>query len=119
MPTGLLIDANQTDITNQYLVQGVNGGIVTMALFVLIMVRCYKAVGSVVASLDDFPSRILVWAMGATLFAHTLAFFSVSYFDQIQVFWYLLLAIIAASRDTAIIRILEQKPLPAAVAQPA
>lgn len=38
---------------------------------------------------------MLLWAFGVCLAAHCAAFISVSYFDQIQVFWFWLLAVIA------------------------
>jgi len=101
MPTGLLIDPTKADITNQYLVQGVNGGIITMILFIIIVVQGFRGVGHAVRGFPAhrFADRFLVWAMGASLFAHAVSFISVSYFDQIQVFWFFLMAIIAISAD--------------------
>ncbi len=101
MPTGLLIDPTKADITNQYLVQGVNGGIITMILFIVIVVRGFMGVGHAVRGLSpgNFGNRFIVWAMGASLFAHAVSFISVSYFDQIQVFWFFLMAAIAISAD--------------------
>jgi hypothetical protein len=103
MPTGLLIDPTKADITNQYLVQGVNGGLITMLLFVLIVVRGFSAVGQTVRALgqENFSQKILMWGMGAALFSHCLSFFSVSYFDQIQVFWYFLMAAISTTYAVA------------------
>jgi len=103
MPTGLLLDPSNTDITNQYLLEGVNGGLVTMIIFIVIVVLGFKYVGRTVRIIDkeDFPVRILVWSMGAALFAHAISFVSVSYFDQIKVFWYFLIAAIAISADFA------------------
>jgi hypothetical protein len=37
------------------------------------------------------------WGLGAALFAHVVALFSVSYFDQIHVIWWGSLAIISSS----------------------
>jgi hypothetical protein len=103
MPTGLLIDPTKADITNQYLVQGVNGGIITMLLFIAVVAIGFAAVGRTVRILEseDFSNRIVVWSMGSALFAHAISFISVSYFDQIQVFWYFLMAAIAISLDHA------------------
>jgi hypothetical protein len=101
MPTGLLIDPTKADITNQYLVQGVNGGLITMIIFIVIIVLGFKMVGRTVRIIgnEDFPVGILVWSMGAALFAHSVSFISVSYFDQIQVFWFFLMAAISISAD--------------------
>ena len=38
----------------------------------------------------------MVWALGCTLFSHAVSFFSVSYFDQMAVFEFLLIGMIAA-----------------------
>jgi hypothetical protein len=106
MPTGLLIDPTKSDITNQYLVQGVNGGLITMLLFIAIVVIGFATVGKTVRILEreEFSNKIVVWAMGSALFAHAISFISVSYFDQIQVFWYFLMAAIAVSLNHATAR---------------
>jgi hypothetical protein len=39
--------------------------------------------------------RHRLWAFGAAVFAHSVAFMGVSYFDQTIVAWYLLIAIIS------------------------
>jgi hypothetical protein len=84
------------DITNQYAMQGVEGGLITLVLFILIIVRCFRGVGRFQA-LSEEPAaiRLYVWAMGAALFAHVLTYLSISYFDQNFVNWYLLLALIS------------------------
>ena len=90
---------NLFDITNQYLVYGADGGLITMLLFILVIVRCFGAVGLTVRALDE-KSRELqfcVWALGAVLFSHVVTFLSVSYFDQNFVNWYLLLAMISTA----------------------
>jgi hypothetical protein len=39
---------------------------------------------------------ILAWALGVSLFTHTMMFIAVSYFGQIQVLWWLLIAMLAS-----------------------
>jgi hypothetical protein len=115
MPTGLLIDPTKADITNQYLVQGVNGGMITMILFIVIVALGFAAVGKVAKTFQttDFATGIAAWSMGAALFAHAISFISVSYFDQIQVFWYFLMAAIAIYYDHA--ETVEEKAQPEAL----
>jgi hypothetical protein len=91
-------DPENIDITNQYIVEGVKGGVVRLALFVAVIVACFKAIGR----RTGFVGRVsradtyLYWGIGVSLFTHTVAFMSVSYFDQTVVFWYGLLAIISS-----------------------
>ncbi len=86
------------DITNEYVWQGINGGILTMILFILIIVNCFRGIGRIEAREDvALPVRRCVWAMGAALFAHVITFLSISYFDQNFVNWYLLLALISTA----------------------
>jgi hypothetical protein len=93
------------DVTNEYISQGVSGGILTMALFILIISRSFGTVGKTVRALKDKPMSVKfgVWALGCALMAHVATYFSVSYFDQNIVTWFLLLAAIsvgpASSRD--------------------
>ena len=94
-PAGEVIaaDTDMMDITNQYVVEGVKGGLLKLGLFVAIIVMCFKVLGRRVKGNEDEPStRFLFWAMGASLFAHCLSFISVPYFDQMIIIWYWLLA---------------------------
>jgi hypothetical protein len=90
-------DSGSMDITNHYIVQGLNGGVLMLGLFVAIIVSCFKIVGRTVQRGTDLPfHEKLVWGFGVALASHCMAFISVSYFDQIKVFWFWLLAVIAA-----------------------
>jgi hypothetical protein len=99
MPTGVTWSPNHTDITSQYIQQGVAGGIGQLLLFVLIIVLCFRAVGSAFDTLDEDnrEDQLLLWGMGAALVGHVASFISVSYFDQTIVFYYLLVALISTS----------------------
>src|SRR5208283_1787312 len=92
------VDQHLFDVTSQYIRYAADGGLITMVLFVLIIVRGFRAVGGYVHAVEGTAARnslICVWALGAVLFAHTVSYFSVSYFDQNVVNWYLLLAMIS------------------------
>lgn len=96
MPTGVTWSEKHTDITNQFISVGVNGGIISLILFIAVIVFCFKNIGIKMKEIDpaEFPEKFAVWCLGVSLFSHITAFTSVSYFDQIIVFWYLLLALI-------------------------
>jgi len=97
-PSGEVLpsDPNMMDITNHYIVQGVSGGLLKLILFLAIIVASFKTVGRWIKEHDDTEGAILVWAAGVSLFSHCLSFVSTTYFDQIVVVWYWVLAIIAS-----------------------
>ena len=85
------------DITNEYIAQGVHGGLLTMVLFVMMISRGFGTVGWTVRGYKNSPTSLKIgaWAMGCALLAHCATYFSVSYFDQNIVTWFLLLAVIS------------------------
>jgi hypothetical protein len=93
----LAFDRGQMDITNHYIVQGLNGGVLMLSLFLAIIVNELRIVGRTVRARVELPiHERLVWGFGVALVSHCMAFISVSYFDQIRVFWFWLLAVIPA-----------------------
>ena len=101
MATTLINYRDRADITNQFVVEGIHGGLLTMILFIVLIAYCFKWVGLALQENDakgekEFYVCFLPWALGSALFAHTLSFLSVSYFDQTIIYWYSLLAVIAA-----------------------
>jgi hypothetical protein len=101
MPYTLSIDPAMSDITNQYISEGITGGLLKMFLFIFIIVICFKTIGKSVHMLKNkavfLPFQ--VWSIGACLLVHVVTFFSITYFDQMIVFWYMVLAFIAAFRS--------------------
>jgi hypothetical protein len=88
-------DPNNMDITNHYVAEGVKGGVLRLGLFLLLIVKCFKSVGRQLRVEESNPrAGFLVWALGVALFAHCVAFFSITYFDQTILMWYWLLAVI-------------------------
>jgi hypothetical protein len=112
MPTGVIYSQAQSDITNQFLWEGVNGGIFAMGLFIMVIVCCFKAVGHALHKNESAPfnMRFFLWALGVTLFGHINAFMSIAYFDQIIIFWTLLLGMIAATSSFPLISITPALP---------
>ena len=96
--TPYVLADGQADITNQFLAVGIYGGFLSMLLFILIIIIGFKIIGTVLKKIDMQPLYIktILWSMGVTLSAHIAAFTSVPYFDQMKVFWYLLLAFLAS-----------------------
>lgn len=85
------------DVTNQYVLVGVRGGLLTLILFVAVIALSFRAVGRLLAqSAPDRVCTVLTWAIGASLFVHCVNYVAVSYFGQIIIVWFMLLAIIGS-----------------------
>ena len=112
------------DLCNDYIPNGVQGGLITLSCFIAILVFAFQAVGKARArGAGQGRGEWLPWLLGCALFAHTIAFFGISYFDQTRVAWFALLAMISAvtvrvpvypRRQTAR---LPARPVPVAVVQ--
>lgn len=90
MPNQGRISDNHTDVTNQYIAFGVNGGLLSMALFIFMIWTAFR-VAERLQSIEGIPdrSKFLFWAIGASLFSHVASGMSVSYFGQAQFFFWL------------------------------
>jgi O-antigen ligase len=85
------------DLANQYVYEGIQGGILTFILFLLLILFCFFRISAVIDSqADHTKTRFFTWAIGSTLFVHVIAFWGISYWDQLLVTWYTLLAIVAS-----------------------
>jgi len=94
-----------SDVTNEYIWQGVQGGLFTMLLFVLLIVLSFRSVGrvtTIVKRAHSISDCLYVWGLGSALFAHVLNYLSITYFDQNFVNWFLLLAMITSARVAAL-----------------
>jgi hypothetical protein len=90
---------NMSDITNWYIGQAVNGGLVTMLLFIVVIIVCFFYLGEKIKEIgeDQFNHKFILWVLGTSLFVHAISMLSVAYFDKIVVAWYLLLAMISTA----------------------
>jgi hypothetical protein len=100
MPTGVSWSVDHTDITNHYLKMGVLGGLPLMLLFIAVLAKGFSFVGQTPRQMPELSqqSRFMLWALGASLFAHAATIISVSYFDQSFMFLYVTLAAISSAR---------------------
>ncbi len=87
----------QVDITNQFVRYAVDGGLFSVILFVMVIFYCFRDIGRSLNLLQDkhFEIKILLWSLGVALLTNIASFISVTYFDQMVVLWYLLLALIS------------------------
>jgi hypothetical protein len=84
------------DVANQYVFQGVTGGVCTLGLFIASLVAAFVGIGKILSRLNDqVENSFLVWCLGCSLFTHCACFIGISYFGQITQLLNLHLAIIA------------------------
>ena len=85
------------DTANRYVGTCDNSGIIPFILFITILVYGFKYLGRARKAVRRDKKRALfIWALGSAFFANVVAFFGISYFDQTQVGWYALLAMVSA-----------------------
>jgi len=86
------------DVDNAFVAAGVGGGLIAFLAFIAVFVYAYKQVGKSRKLLrSSRKDDRLIWALGASLFANTIGFFGIIYFDQSILVWYSLLAMISAT----------------------
>jgi hypothetical protein len=86
-----------SDVTNQYVLEGVRGGLLTLLLFVALIVLAFKHIGCLHRTSEaagQHYARMLAWGLGVALFVHVTTFFGVSYFGQMIMVWYMTLGMI-------------------------
>ena len=98
------------DITNEYILQGVRGGFITMILFIIILIWAVKIVGRWSMRPDSWGRQYLAWCLAVSLLGHALSFIGVSYFGQIMLLWYLMLAFVGSMVEAETAPILVREP---------
>jgi hypothetical protein len=85
------------DVTNQYVLEGVTGGAITLVLFIVTLVLAFRMVGVCWRSASGSRAGMLAaWSIGVMFFVHATNFIGVSYFGQATPLWYMHLAIAAS-----------------------
>jgi hypothetical protein len=95
MPTGVSWSPDHSDLTNYYLHLGVIGGLPLTLLLIAIIGLCLKKLINHVFALqadNKMQEAFTIWCAIAALAAHASSFISISYFDQMFVLFYLLIA---------------------------
>jgi hypothetical protein len=84
------------DLANQYVFIGVNGGLVTLALFLASIATGFLRVGRLLKTqLLPRGEQRFAWAVGCALFAHMVAFLDVSYGGPLLFSWNMLLCVVS------------------------
>ena len=84
------------DVTNQYILQGMQGGILTLLLFLTLIGLSFRNAKKIICSgRFDTELTYFAFAVFVSVFVHCCCFIGVSYFGQINVLWYMTLAVSA------------------------
>ena len=92
-------NAQFTDVTNYYLLEGVRGGFFTMMLFIYLCYTSVRVLGRYSISQDQTGDQWLWWGFTVMMIAHCLTFLSVAYFGQITMLFFLTIAVAAFAQD--------------------
>ena len=80
------------DVTNQYILEGVRGGAVSMVLFMALVLFAFLNSGRARnRAHPDHARSLIAWGLGSAVFVHAMNFIAVSYFGQITFLWFLVL----------------------------
>lgn len=87
------------DITNQYVLEGVRGGALTLIIFIIMVVQAVRITGICSMASRIRETRILYWGFCVSILGHCVSFWGVSYFGQIMMLLYFTLAIVSFAAD--------------------
>ncbi len=82
------------DVTNQYVYEGVTGGLITLTIFVVLLVAAVQTVGAYSINTSQIKHRFLLWCICISILGHCMSFFGVSYFGQIRFLLFLTLGVV-------------------------
>jgi hypothetical protein len=102
---GTLGGVGLKDVTNQYVLEGVRGGFITMCLFIALIVMTFKNVGRMLKMSEvtrDRAKLTVVWALGVVMLVHVITFLSVTYFGSAFVLIWLSVGVTQSLHDTVL-----------------
>lgn len=84
------------DVTNQYILEGVRGGIIGMALFIAFLLSILNIIGLAIKSSKSNKDRLTYWCAGVLTLMHVFSFLSASYFGQMVASFFIFSGMIAS-----------------------
>ncbi len=86
------------DLTNQYVLEAVHGGALTLICFSAVLYFAFNLSGKSIRNMAELGPSI-PWALGVMLFVHCVNFIGVSYFGQASFLFVFTLALISSTYD--------------------
>lgn len=82
------------DITNQFVLEGVRGGMLTLLIFIITIYCSVKIPGRLSLANISGDEKWMSWAICVSMLGHFITFWGVSYFGQINMLLYLTFAFV-------------------------
>jgi len=90
------------DLSDQYVVCAVTGGLITLVLFIAILSRSFGGIGRARKRVQgNKREEWLLWCLGSTMFAMVMAYFGCSFMAQMQIELFAFLAMISVAISEA------------------
>lgn len=86
----------QADLTNYYLHLGVIGGLPVVLSLMMIQKKAFRIIGDEMRFEDSEANQFVLWCIGSAMGAHAITFLSISYYDQMYVFFWSLVGMCSA-----------------------
>jgi hypothetical protein len=98
MPTGTTGEAESSDLTNNFVLMAVRGGLPLLLSYIAVMISFFRYLLKTLASLTDarLDLQFTVWCFGAFLFSHIISMFGVDYFDQSETLLFATLGVLGS-----------------------
>jgi hypothetical protein len=86
------------DLCNQFVVNALTGGLITLVLYLTIFTRSFRAVGIARRRVaGDYRQEWLFWCLGSALFANVVAHFGINYMVHLSIYFFILLVFISVT----------------------
>jgi hypothetical protein len=94
------------DVTNQFILEGVRGGAITLILFSALLVVAVRTTGAYSVRATQRSEQWLSWAVCTSVLGHCIMFIGVGYFSQIEILLYLTFALVGFlyEQNTALVK---------------
>jgi len=94
------------DLCNQFVVQAVCGGLLTLAVYIAILSRCFGAIGRARKNVEgDSGREWFLWCLGSALFSIVVAHFGINYPAMMEIGLFTLWTVISVATFEAMQRV--------------
>lgn len=92
----------QSDLTNQFVLEGVRGGFITLIIFILVIYKAIQIPGRYSLQETNQEVKWLSWGICVAMLGHFITFWGVSYFGQINMLLYMTFAFVGFTLEKSV-----------------